>query len=67
MSWLSMLGLEEMKQVLDREGLCMQLEAFLLELVIILAKDRVEGQKEYSVWLQLLQSVRFTLLYKKFV
>ena len=27
LSWLSMLGLEEMKQVLDREGLCVQSEA----------------------------------------
>lgn len=45
----------------------MKLEASLLELAIILAKDKEEGQKEYSEWLQLLQSVMFALLYKKFV
>ena len=67
LSWLGMLGWEEMKQVLDREGLCVQSEASLLELVINWAKDKVEVQEEYIEWLQLLQSVRFTLLDKNFV
>ena len=66
-SWMCMLGWEEMKQVLDRQGLCIQSEATLLELAIIWAKDKVEGQEEYIKWLQLLQSVRLTLLDKKFV
>eukprot|EP00092_Neocalanus_flemingeri_P027970 GFUD01030367.1.p1 GENE.GFUD01030367.1~~GFUD01030367.1.p1 ORF type:complete len:304 (+),score=104.70 GFUD01030367.1:106-1017(+) len=66
-SWLCMLGWEEMKQVLDREGLCVQSEATLLELAIMWANDKVEDQEEYTTWLQLLQSVRLTLLDKKFV
>eukprot|EP00092_Neocalanus_flemingeri_P009620 GFUD01010356.1.p1 GENE.GFUD01010356.1~~GFUD01010356.1.p1 ORF type:complete len:542 (-),score=187.78 GFUD01010356.1:229-1854(-) len=66
-SWLCMLGWEEMKQVLDREGLCVQSEATLLELAIVWANDKVEDQEEYTTWLQLLQSVRLTLLDKKFV
>eukprot|EP00092_Neocalanus_flemingeri_P013866 GFUD01014959.1.p1 GENE.GFUD01014959.1~~GFUD01014959.1.p1 ORF type:complete len:512 (+),score=168.60 GFUD01014959.1:105-1640(+) len=66
-SWLCMLGWEEMKQVLDREGLCVQSEATLLELAIVWANDKVEDQEEYTQWLQLLQSVRLTLLDKKFV
>eukprot|EP00092_Neocalanus_flemingeri_P069095 GFUD01084582.1.p1 GENE.GFUD01084582.1~~GFUD01084582.1.p1 ORF type:complete len:552 (-),score=186.18 GFUD01084582.1:229-1884(-) len=56
-----------LKQVLDREGLSMQSKATLLELAIVWANDKVEDQEEYTTWLQLLQSVRLTLLDKKFV
>lgn len=52
---------------MDRDGLCVQSEASLMELAIIWAKDKVEEQEKYCVGLQLPQSVRFTLLDKKFV
>ena len=66
-SWLAMLGWEEMIQVLDRDGLCVQSEASLLELAVFWAKDKVETEEDYCEWLQLLQSVRLTLVDKKYV
>ena len=53
---------------LEQKSFCStSVRSLLLELAIIWAKDKVEGQEEYNEWLQLLQSVRFTLLDKKFV
>jgi len=66
-SWLIMLGWEEMKEVLDRDGLCIDSEATLLELAIFWAKDKVEEEEDYNEWLLLLQSVRLKLLDKKYV
>jgi len=67
LSLLCELGWEEMKLVLDRNGLCVPSEGVLLELAITWARNKVEDEEDYRMWLELLQSVRLTLLEKKFV
>jgi len=66
-SWLCMLGWEELKQILDRPNLCVNSEATLVKLVTLWGSDKVRDTEEFAEWLLLFQSVRFTLLDKKYV
>jgi len=67
MAWLNMLGWEEMKEIITRNGLCLQSESLLLDFVLNWAKDKVSNIEDYQSLTELLLNLRLSLLDKKYV
>ena len=57
-SWLNMLGWEEIQEIITRNGICLESESLLLEFVLNWAKDKVSNVEDYQTLLELLLNLR---------
>ena len=58
LSWLNMLGWEEIQDIITRNGICLESESLLLEFVLSWAKDKVANVEDYQTLLDLLLHLR---------
>ena len=58
LAWLNMLGWEEIKDIITRNGICLESESLLLDFVLKWAEDKVSDIEDYQTFTDLLLNLR---------